>query len=69
MYILSWYVEGRGVSEVTGEIKSILSLADMLENSKIQFSISNRLGKLNQDQFNLHGYKFWAPRDQSFTPS
>ena len=67
MYILTWYTEGKGVSEVTGEIKSILELANMLENSKTQFSISNRLGKLNQEQFDLHGYKFWAKKDDSFT--
>lgn len=45
--------------EAMGDKPSILFLARLLEDSQVEFHLSDSMGRISQEDFNLVGYRFW----------
>ncbi len=65
MLIITWY--DNGVSEVAGESNSIIALAHMFENHKIQFKIHGGGKYYEQKNFGVGGFEYWLKAADSFT--
>lgn len=58
MYIISWYDRGL-CSIVASDPKSIFAVVTMLENRKIKYKVSSRLGLVSQKEFNWGDFEYW----------
>lgn len=56
MYIIAY---NNGANEAIVAGKDVFSLATLLENAKIRFTVSNRAGKVTADQFGYGEFKYW----------
>jgi hypothetical protein len=64
MYNIFW--KSDEPNEVVGDLKSIIDVANLLENSKIKFKISDRNGPIDQEWIGTTGFKFWLSKNESF---
>lgn len=63
MYAIIW---GEGTHELAGDVKSIISLAHLLESSKINFKVSNLSSYVDQKSFGFNGYQYWLAPESNF---
>lgn len=58
MYCVYW--SDNSSYELIGALGSVLILANMLENMKIEFQVADTKGyRLNQNQLGCGGFKYW----------
>ena len=61
MYCIYW--TDRHTNQLIGTLDSILTLANMLENSKLDFHVSDTRGfQLNQKSLGCGGFQHWLER-------
>ena len=68
MYIFCFYLNNR-LHEVSCEVNSMMGLVTLFESRKIQFSVSDRNGRIYPQNLGLGPFKCWLKRDESFKPT
>ena len=59
MFIIA-FNNGNNISEVSAsDANTVMSLANILENNKIVFTVSDRTGKLEPKVFNANDFQYW----------
>lgn len=66
IFILTYYIEGKGLKEVSSSIDNLIPLTHILNSQKIRFKISNRCGGVSQEQLNISGLDYWLGTDDSW---
>jgi hypothetical protein len=50
--------DNKGIT-LCGDADSIIHLAYLFEQNKIEFTVSDKFGTMDQDQFGFSDFKFW----------
>lgn len=70
MYSVIWVDHNRSLNCMVGEIQSMKSMVNILENSKIKFKVSDPvIGMLSQEDFGMGDFEYWLHKDRSISQS
>lgn len=61
MYIITWYDEGE--KSLAGNFASVVVLANIFENCKVYYKVSDRTGHKRFKEFSFGGFEFWLEPD------
>lgn len=65
MFNIMW-LSSTGLNQVSGDMRSILSIANLLESNKLQFKVSDGFNKLNQSDLSHCGFIYWLNKEVTF---